>query len=113
MTDPKATRIGKTEKVIVVEDPYDVPEEPVEVPDERPVEEPAEPTRTSNVLEILRRLRRLRRRGDELEDKTRALVADARAAGASWADIAGALGVARSSAWERFRDLEEQVDQRS
>ena len=39
---------------------------------------------------------------DEAEQELRTAVAAARAAGASWADIGGRLGVSRQAAWERF-----------
>jgi DNA-directed RNA polymerase specialized sigma24 family protein len=104
---PKATRIGETKKVVVVEDPYEAPEAPVEVPAEQPTEPVPEPA-PANALALLRRIRRLRRRNEEIEVKLRSLVTQARAAGASWADIASVLGVARSSAWERFRDVDEE-----
>jgi hypothetical protein len=37
-----------------------------------------------------------------VEDLTRLAVADARAGGASWADVGQALGITRQSAHERF-----------
>ena len=39
---------------------------------------------------------------DEAERELRTAVATARAAGASWADVAARLGVSRQAAWERF-----------
>lgn len=35
---------------------------------------------------------------------------EARKAGLSWTEIAGALGVTRQSAWERFHELDETLD---
>jgi hypothetical protein len=32
-------------------------------------------------------------------------VADARASGATWTDVAGALGITRQAAWERFNKV--------
>lgn len=41
---------------------------------------------------------------DQLEDALAVAVADARASGATWDDVASALGVARQSAWRRFKE---------
>lgn len=51
---------------------------------------------------------RLRRLLDQAE---LAAVRAARGAGKSWAEIATQLGVTRQSAWERWRELDEQPDQ--
>lgn len=42
---------------------------------------------------------------DQLEASLAEAVAEARAAGATWADVAGALGVTRQSAWRRFKEV--------
>ncbi|MEM9203885.1 MAG: hypothetical protein AAGC53_19760 [Actinomycetota bacterium] len=41
---------------------------------------------------------------DELDEQRRKLVAQWRADGRSWVDIAQALGVTRASAWQRYFD---------
>jgi hypothetical protein len=42
---------------------------------------------------------------DQLEATLASAVGEARANGATWEDVAGALGVARQSAWRRFREV--------
>lgn len=60
----------------------------------------------SEALEALSDVRRLRHLLDQAE---LAAVRAARHRGSSWAEIAVGLGIARQSAWERWRDLDEVV----
>lgn len=53
----------------------------------------------SDPLDDLQQLARSEAEFDKLQDR---LVADARRAGASWAEIGSALGMTRQSAWEFF-----------
>lgn len=59
--------------------------------------------RRADALEALSDVGELRRLLDRVELDA---VRDARADGRSWAEIATRLGVARQSAWERWRDLD-------
>jgi hypothetical protein len=53
-------------------------------------------------MKELAQLNEVAHRVEEVEDDLLAAVAEARKAGASWTDIAEALGVTRQSAWERW-----------
>lgn len=64
------------------------------------------PLDRSEALEALSDVRRLRHLLDQAE---LAAVRAARHRGSSWAEIAVGLGIARQSAWERWRDLDEVV----
>jgi len=52
-------------------------------------------------------LRRARETLDNAQTAISALVAEARAQGASWQGIGDALGITRQSAWERFGKREQ------
>jgi len=51
------------------------------------------------------RLGRITAQRRRLDEESRLLVAQALGAGASWSCIASALGVARQTAWQRYRHL--------
>lgn len=55
-------------------------------------------------LNALRSIRSIRQ---QLDDNEIAAVRGARAAGASWTEIAQALGVTRQAAWDRWHELDE------
>ena len=50
------------------------------------------------------RIATTRRAIEQLEDTLSEAVAEARAAGATWDEVAASLGVARQSAWRRFKE---------
>jgi len=56
------------------------------------------------VLSTLRCVQQIRQKCDHTELNT---VREARKADLSWTEIAGALGVTRQSAWERWHELDE------
>jgi DNA invertase Pin-like site-specific DNA recombinase len=56
------------------------------------------------LLLTLRCVQEIRTNCDQTELET---VRDARKAGLSWTEVAGALGVTRQSAWERWHELDE------
>lgn len=61
---------------------------------------------TDAMTTALARLRALRRRRRRLDAEERDLITTARAAGASWQDIAAALGIqSRQGAEQRYRRL--------
>jgi len=59
------------------------------------------------VLITLSSVKQIREKCDLTEVRT---VREARKAGLSWTEIAGALGVTRQSAWERLHELDETLD---
>jgi len=59
------------------------------------------------VLLTLRCVQEIRSKCDQTEVGT---VREARKAGLSWTEIAGALGVTRQAAWERWRELDETLE---
>ena len=59
------------------------------------------------VLLTLSCVKQIREKCDNTELGT---VREARKAGLSWTEIAGAIGVTRQSAWERFHELDETLD---
>jgi hypothetical protein len=59
------------------------------------------------VLLTLSCVKQIREMCDHTELRT---VREARKSGLSWTEIAGALGVTRQSAWERFHELDETLD---
>ena len=61
------------------------------------------------ILYTLRCIQEIRRKCDDNELST---VRQARQAGLSWAEISTALGVTRQASWERWRELDEQLDPR-
>lgn len=65
------------------------------------------PKKTANVEDPLLLLHNATWLMDVLDEQRRKLVAEARAQGRSWADIALALGVTRASAWQRYSSPDE------
>jgi hypothetical protein len=59
------------------------------------------------LLYTLRCVQEIRAKCSQTELKT---VREARISGLSWTEIAGALGVTRQSAWERWRELDETLE---
>lgn len=59
------------------------------------------------LLLTLRCIQEIRQKCDQTELQT---VRQARKAGLSWTEIAGALGVTRQSTWERWRELDKTLD---
>lgn len=59
---------------------------------------------TAERVQPVDRLAQIRSRMDQLIRERASAVAYARREGSSWAEIADALGIARQSAWELFRD---------
>jgi uncharacterized NAD(P)/FAD-binding protein YdhS len=62
---------------------------------------------TATESDALADLRRAREQLDNTQTAISALVAEARARGASWQGIGDALGITRQSAWERFGKREQ------
>ncbi|WP_249021040.1 hypothetical protein [Conexibacter sp. S30A1] len=65
---------------------------------------------TATESDTLAALRRAREQLDNTQTAISALVAEARAQGASWQGIGDALGITRQSAWERFGKREQAAD---
>lgn len=54
--------------------------------------------------EVLANVQRVAAAGAQADENLRAWITKARALGATWAQVGGALGMTRQSAWERFSD---------
>jgi hypothetical protein len=68
---------------------------------------PGQPGYAQEVLHTLVCIQEIRSKMDRNELNT---VKQARAAGLSWTDISTALGVTRQSAWERWREVDGDMD---
>ena len=63
----------------------------------------SDPAWQQELLCTLRCVQEIRTKCDQTEFET---VREARKAGLSWTEVAGALGVTRQSAWERWHELD-------